>query len=193
MNARAEPKREEELIRDAVEAIRHTEDYTGYISIPGIRIEVPGYISGGPFAPFRVAPIEVVHWLSIAHEDRQALFAPTHLPIPEGYVGAGGMAAAARVVLEFLRTWFKEIRDILCTQGRIEAAEKSANFSGRAVATTLAAWITDTLGISSAVAIGLATLILLVLAQTAKDAFCQMTQEQITEGISIRLQDPRKR
>jgi len=118
-----------------------------------------------------------------AEQDPLALFSPVSM-VPEGYVG-GSSDTCARIVRGFLHHWFTEIRTIICEQEQLGAAAKTADLSNKTVATALAVWLTGIFGITSPVAIGLATLILLVLGQATKDAFCQMTQAQVVNGISL--------
>jgi hypothetical protein len=80
--------------------------------------------------------------------------------------------AFARV---FVKKFFKNIRDIICGAAG-KAMRTTSDLTGRGMATALAAWITGTIGISSPMAIGIASLIIIALMHSSKKAFCDMTE-----------------
>ena len=90
----------------------------------------------------------------------------------------------------FLRRLIRKLRDQICSG---KGAKKKSSSSGRkppdksgygyAIATSLASFIMQSLHISSSIALGLAALILLKIAQSTKDAFCDMTEEEILKEL----------
>jgi hypothetical protein len=93
----------------------------------------------------------------------------------------------------FLKEILRGIRKAICTE--------SAEYSGlkkeyvgypKAFAVAASSAVLSSLGISSAMALGLATLVLLVLAQATKDAFCRMTDDDVLKSIEEKVAVERK-
>jgi hypothetical protein len=187
---------EKALISYAVESIRsmhltNTNDYSRLFEIQ-VDQRLSSYKRWSE--PWRagiviLSAMEIDWYLSDAEQDSMALFRRPPSRLPTGYVGTGGGEVCAEIVLKFLRHWFAEIRAIICEGERLGAATKAADLSSKTIATAIAVWLSNMFGMSSPVAAGLATLILLVLGQAAKEAFCQMTQDQIVSRVTDKLED----
>ena len=133
-----------------------------------------------------LAPAEVEAWLVGAARDPNSLYAEPAGP-PAGYV-AGAFDSAAHVTRRFLYHWWEEIQAILCRDDHLGKAAQAADLSAKTVATSLAVWLTGTFGIVSPVAVGLATVILLVLGQASRNALCRMTRDEVVQAVSARTQ-----
>jgi hypothetical protein len=86
----------------------------------------------------------------------------------------------ASIGLEFIGRVMREVRAVVCKK------EKKRLVGGRsfpAVVSGLASSLTASLGISSALATGLAATVLVILAQAAHKSFCDMTDEQVLEAV----------
>ena len=101
---------------------------------------------------------------------------------------------AFRWGVRFLQEIPKEVRALICDK---KARRKAGlvNFKDyraypKALGVSLATVITTKLGVTEPMAIGIATLVLLTLAQVTTDTFCKMTDEQVVE--TIKSKDPKK-
>jgi hypothetical protein len=90
----------------------------------------------------------------------------------------------------FLKRLIAKLREQICgakgakKKGRTSRRKTPYKGSyGYAVATSLASYIMHAMHISSSVALGLAALILLKIAQSTMDTFCEMTDEEILEAL----------
>jgi hypothetical protein len=83
--------------------------------------------------------------------------------------------ASWRVIAEFIKRFFKKIRDLICgpkTKGyRIDDKTKTAIFG-------LAEWLIHLLNVSSELANAIASAILVGILTATKGAFCEMTEEK---------------
>ena len=89
----------------------------------------------------------------------------------------------------FLWEYLAGLRELICGKPGKKAKRTTddslphENSYPYAVATAVASWIMHSLGVSSPVALGLATLILIKLAKTTKNAFCKMTDAEVLASI----------
>src|ERR1700722_728156 len=82
-------------------------------------------------------------------------------------------------VYVFFREFCTEIRTIICDKRASTAVGKSTGFSAKAATTALAAWMTQHFGCSEPFAIGGAAVVLLVLMEATRGAFCKMTDSAV--------------
>jgi hypothetical protein len=99
---------------------------------------------------------------------------------------------AARWTKAFLLELLSEIREKICgdTSGKTKSgkprrAKKSIDKAsyGYALATWLASYLMTAMHISSSMALGLAALILIKIAQSTRNAFCKMTDREVLDSI----------
>jgi hypothetical protein len=88
----------------------------------------------------------------------------------------------------FLLELLAELRDLICGDSSKKSKRRSKKLPGKEsygyfVATSIAAYIMELLHVSNAVALGLATLILIRIGQSTRNAFCKMTDREILEAM----------
>ncbi|NOT53686.1 MAG: hypothetical protein HOP18_03685 [Deltaproteobacteria bacterium] len=92
--------------------------------------------------------------------------------------------------LKFLKEILKEVRVLVCEErarkktGLVSLSDYKAY--PKALGVSLATAIMTKLGVNEPMAIGIATLVLLSLAQATKNAFCTMTDAQVIETLNAR-------
>lgn len=86
-------------------------------------------------------------------------------------------------VAGLVEAFFEEIRNIICENNELKRVTKTAEFSAKGVATALAAWLGQRLGFSEPFAIAGAAVVLLVLADATRGAFCKMTKRQTLDKV----------
>jgi hypothetical protein len=82
----------------------------------------------------------------------------------------------------FVKKFFENIRAVICGKQGAKAA-KAADLSAKGVATAIASTVASSLGTSSALAIAVTTVALIVLGGAAKKAFCEMTEAEVLAAI----------
>jgi hypothetical protein len=82
---------------------------------------------------------------------------------------------------DFTIKFLKEVRNIICSDGTKTRYRKGAAVG---VATGLAAWLSQTFGITNPAAIGIAALIIHVVATAGRKAFCEMTEQEALSEIT---------
>ena len=90
--------------------------------------------------------------------------------------------------MAFLIQILKEVRSVICgeqTHGR-GSLVKLSDYRAypKALGVSLSTSIMAQFGVNEPMAIGIATLVLLTLAQATKDAFCQMTDEEVLKTLN---------
>jgi hypothetical protein len=97
------------------------------------------------------------------------------------------------VVYEFIAKFLKELRDIICSK-RGDRIAKGADLSAKGTATLLAAWIADSLGMQSPIALALGTMIVWVFGSALHGAFCNMSDAAVKKalGINEKEQEPKR-
>lgn len=93
------------------------------------------------------------------------------------YLVHGGQTRAW--VINLIRAFFDEVHQIVCKKNKSARISKAANFSGKGAATGLAVWLGHTLGFSEPFAIAGATVVILVIAEASRGAFCTMTKKEL--------------
>ena len=132
--------------------------------------------------------LALVQHLGVAVADR--VFAASQQELieatPNRYYRLGIPDRAFEWGVKFIKEILKEVRLLICN----EKARKKAGFDlsdyksyPRAMGISLASVITAKLGVTEPMAIGIATLVLLSIAQAVKNAFCTMTDDQVIEVI----------
>jgi hypothetical protein len=86
------------------------------------------------------------------------------------------------IVYLFVKSFFENIRAVVCGKQGAKAA-KAADLSARGVATAIASTAVTSLGSSSALAIAVTTVVLIVLGSAAKKSFCEMTKAEVLAAI----------
>lgn len=90
--------------------------------------------------------------------------------------------------MQFLKQVLCEVRVIVCTRSKEYARlRKEAGSYPKAFAVAVSAGVMNTLGVTSPMALGIATLVLLALAQATKNAFCKMTDEDVIKAIDEKV------
>jgi len=83
----------------------------------------------------------------------------------------------------------KEIRSVVCDNSKeYRDLQKQFQSYPKAFAVAVSACLLNTCGLSSPMALGVATLLLLVLGQTTKNAFCKMTDQQVLAAIDAKIE-----
>jgi hypothetical protein len=94
---------------------------------------------------------------------------------------------------QFLLQTLREVREIICTNSGEYANLKNEYKSyPKAFAVAVSTALMAKLGASSPMALGIATLVLLSLAQATKNSFCKMTDEQVIKKIDRTVDKRRK-
>jgi hypothetical protein len=84
---------------------------------------------------------------------------------------------------ELVGAFFDEIRNIICEKNELERVAKTAEFSAKGTALALATWLGQNLGFSAPFALAGAAVIILILADATRGAFCKMTKRQTLDKI----------
>lgn len=87
--------------------------------------------------------------------------------------------------MKFFKQFLKEIRKILCNKKKGKVTFKEYKDIPKALIASLATSLMATLHITNPVAIGMATLIILIIATATKKALCTMTDEEVLKEIEI--------
>ncbi len=74
--------------------------------------------------------------------------------------------------LVFLEKFMGRIQSIICSDKELKKLGRKVDLSTKTVATSLAVWISQQFGVSSAVAIALTVSLLLLMMEIARDTFC---------------------
>jgi hypothetical protein len=78
---------------------------------------------------------------------------------------------------------YKELHEVLCTEGKLASALGFGGTDAKSVGTALAAALAASLGFTNPVAIGLAAIILLIVATSGVKAFCSLDKEGLSHAI----------
>ena len=79
----------------------------------------------------------------------------------------------------FFREFSAELKRIICDKKALGSIAKTAGYSAKAASTALAAWLMQVFGHPEPVAIGAAAVLLLILTEATKGAFCKMTDKEV--------------
>jgi hypothetical protein len=89
---------------------------------------------------------------------------------------------------QFIRTVLAEVRETVCgDKGTYAALRKEYDSYVKAFAVSISSSIMNLLGVSEPMALGLATLVLLILVSATKNAFCKMTDKEVLEAIDKKV------
>lgn len=90
--------------------------------------------------------------------------------------------------MQFLQQVLREVRLIVCTRSKEYARlRKEAGSYPKAFSVAVSAGVMNALGVTSPMALGIATLVLLAFAQATKNAFCKMTNGDVLRAIGIKV------
>ncbi len=94
---------------------------------------------------------------------------------------------------KFIREVLKEVRKSVCAkQGEYsKLREEYVNYP-KALATAISAAVFNVLGVADPIGLGIATLILLTLSRVTRNAFCNMTDDQVIQSIDAKVTESRK-
>lgn len=83
----------------------------------------------------------------------------------------------------FVLVYLGEIQNYVCDVKESSAVSSVSGVSAPVLLSTLAAWITHTLGVSEPLAIGIANAILLVIISAGRDTFCKLTKSTFSVSL----------
>jgi len=86
---------------------------------------------------------------------------------------------------------YDELRDLLCTKGRLSEALEVGGTDTRSIGAVLAASISASLGFSGPVSIGLSAFILVLVARSSVRAFCSLSKREIFTKAHTQLERAR--
>jgi hypothetical protein len=93
---------------------------------------------------------------------------------------SGSRSIALAWARDFTIKFLAEIRDSICKPGESDSFSQAGGVTAKGAASAVAAWLSQAFGISNnPLAIGVATLVLLVIAKAARSAFCAASEEEI--------------
>jgi hypothetical protein len=95
---------------------------------------------------------------------------------------------------QFIGQILKEIRAVVCENSKeyLKYKKEYRSYS-KAFAVAVSSAVLNSLGITGPLALGLATVTLLVLAHATQNAFCKMTDEEVLKAIESKVEADRQR
>jgi hypothetical protein len=96
---------------------------------------------------------------------------------------SGTRSIALAWARDFTLKFLAEIRHSICESREKNSLSQAGGITANGAASALAAWLSQAFAISNPVAIGVATLVLLVIAKAATSAFCAATAEEIVKRL----------
>jgi hypothetical protein len=147
-------------------------------------------------SPFQQAAIQAVEALRSASgpapyipELNALLRKGTLIEAFEDYINTGDAAtlcgnispnnvSGRDIAAAFFKRFYSNVRDVICNSSNTTLRDKS-DLTAKGTSTALAAWIMSALGVTSPMALGLASLCLIVLYEVSRKTFCEMTELEV--------------
>lgn len=92
---------------------------------------------------------------------------------------------------QFLKEILREIRKAVCTDKPMDSEAADSRSYPKAIAVAISSTVMNACGVDSAMALGIATLVLLTISRATKQAFCTMTDDNVLAAIEQNIQKER--